>query len=134
MPAWWPRSKLRSSRSKAKPGAGSVSAASSPRKSADFESPSPSPSPTQRDRKAHSLDFPGAGAVPARGRCAGGAAAGHGSVGYKLPMPVEATEPVGTLYEEVLAVAAGDGCSSAEESSVCSAGSLDEAHYQHGFR
>ncbi|CAD6260827.1 unnamed protein product [Miscanthus lutarioriparius] len=137
MPAWWSRSKLRS-RSKAKPGgAGSVSAASSPRKSADFESPSPSPSPTQRDRKAHSLDFPGAGAHPARGRCAGGAAAGHGSVGYKLPMPVEAAEPVGTLYEEVLAaaaVAAGDGCSSAEESSVCSAGSLDEAHYQHGFR
>ncbi|XP_066342901.1 mitogen-activated protein kinase kinase kinase 3-like isoform X4 [Miscanthus floridulus] len=137
MPAWWSRSKLRS-RSKAKPGgAGSVTAASSPRKSADFESPSPSPSPTQRDRKAHSLDFPGAGAHPARGRCAGGAAAGHGSVGYKLPMPVEAAEPVGTLYEEVLAaaaVAAGDGCSSAEESSVCSAGSLDEVHYQHGFR
>jgi hypothetical protein len=51
-------------------------------------------------------------------------------------MPVEATEPVGTLYEEVLAAAAaaGDGCSSAEESSVCSAGSLDEPHYQHGFR
>jgi hypothetical protein len=53
-------------------------------------------------------------------------------------MPAEAAEPVGTLYEEVLAAAAaagaGDGCSSAEESSVCSAGSLDEAHYQHGFR
>lgn len=48
-------------------------------------------------------------------------------------MPVEAVEPVETLYEEVLVAAAAavasDGCSSAEDSSMCSVGSLDEAHY-----
>ncbi|KAJ1271084.1 hypothetical protein BS78_06G102200 [Paspalum vaginatum] len=128
MPAWWPRKPR--SRSKAKPGSGAVSAASSPRKSADLESPSPSPSPTPRGRdKARSLDSPGA----ARARCGGGGPAGHGFVGYKLPVPVAEPEPVGTLYEEVAAAAAGDGSSSAEESSVCSVGSLGEGD-QHGFR
>ncbi|KAF8772415.1 hypothetical protein HU200_005820 [Digitaria exilis] len=118
MPAWWPRKSR--SKSKAKPGSGAVSAASSPRKSVDLESPSPSPSPTPRGirEKARSLDSP---AARARGPAA------HGRVGYKLP------EPVGTLYEEA-AAAPGDGSSSAEASSVCSVGSLDEAQEQHGFR
>ncbi|OEL29946.1 Mitogen-activated protein kinase kinase kinase YODA [Dichanthelium oligosanthes] len=135
MPAWWHRKSR--SKSKAKPGAGPVSAASSPRKSADLESPWPSPSPTPRGReKSRSLDSPGSAAA-ARARCA--AAAGHRTVGYKLPMPVEDAEPpetVETLYEDVAAAAAADGdvCSSPEESSVFSVGSSDEAQDQHGFR
>ncbi|XP_062185076.1 mitogen-activated protein kinase kinase kinase 3-like isoform X2 [Phragmites australis] len=125
MPAWWNR------KSKAKPGAAAaVSAGSSPRYSADLDSSSPSPTPRARE-KVRSLDSPGA----ARGRCG----AGHGVVGYKLPVPVAdpEPEPVGTLYEEAADVAAGgtgDGRSSASESSVCSLGSLDEAHDQHVYR
>ncbi|KAK3144721.1 hypothetical protein QOZ80_4AG0316930 [Eleusine coracana subsp. coracana] len=126
MPAWWP-AKLRS-KAKAKPGAAAVSAGSSPRNSADFGSPSPSPSPTPRSKeKARSLDNT---AAP---RCRGA----HGAVGYKLPVPVSEPEPeplpLSSLYEDV-AAGAGDGCSSASESSACSLVSLDEAQDQQGYR
>ncbi|KAK3142560.1 hypothetical protein QOZ80_4BG0348180 [Eleusine coracana subsp. coracana] len=126
MPAWWP-AKLRS-KAKAKPGAAAVSASSSPRNSADFGSPSPSPSPTPRSKeKARSLDNT---AAP---RCRGA----HGAVGYKLPVPVSEPEPeplpLSSLYEDV-AAGAGDGCSSASESSACSLVSLDEAQDQQGYR
>ncbi|GJN02886.1 hypothetical protein PR202_ga20277 [Eleusine coracana subsp. coracana] len=125
MPAWWP-AKLRS-KAKAKPGAAAVSAGSSPRNSADFGSPSPSPSPTPRSKeKARSLDNT---AAP---RCRGA----HGAVGYKLPVPVSEPEPeplpLSSLYEDV-AAGAGDGCSSASESSACSLVSLDEAQDQQGY-
>jgi mitogen-activated protein kinase kinase kinase 3 len=128
MPAWWPTTKLRF-KSKAKPGAAAVSAGSSPRNSADLGSASPSPSPTPRSKeKARSLDNP---AAALRGRAA------HGPVGYKLPVPVSEPEreslPVGSLYEDV-AAGAGDGCSSASESSVCSLVSLDEAQDQQAYR
>jgi hypothetical protein len=82
--------------------------------------------------KLRSIDSPRAAAARAR------YPAGHGLVGYKLPVPApdpetpepvgpETQEPVGTLYEEEVA-------SSVEDSSACSVGSSDEAQDHHGFR